>query len=147
MPGVDRPLAEWFVGVHPAEISRFEKAGVKCPTERDGTTSHLWESKNLFSSFFFFSPRHKGAVTAAVLGDITPQYPRHLGALSHSPMTQGCSQGWSGQAQEPRRSPNSAVWDSQEAPLGAMHPARCSALGPETRSCGIGPIPAALQRQ
>lgn len=134
MPQVDRPLPEWFVGVHPAEIPGFEKAGVKCPTERDCTAFHLWESKNIFSSIlFFFSPRPKGTVTATVPGDIAPQHPRHLGALSRSPTTRGCSQGWSGQAHEPRSSPNSVAWVSQEAPLGSMRPARCSALGPETQ--------------
>lgn len=82
--------------------------------------------------FFFSSPRHKGAVTAPA--------PRRLGAPSCSPTPWGCSQGWMGQAQGPRSSPNSAAWGSQEAPLGARHPAQCSALGPRDPV----PDPAAL---
>lgn len=54
MPRVDRPWAEWFAGVHPAEIPGFEKAGMKCPMGRDCAAFHLQESKNVFIFLYFF---------------------------------------------------------------------------------------------
>lgn len=76
MPRVSRPLAELFVGVHPAEIPGFKKGGVKCPMGRDCTAFHLWESKPIFIFLFFFPPLSAQRCSCCLIPrDIAPWQP------------------------------------------------------------------------
>lgn len=104
---------------------------MKSPMERGHAAFHLWEINIIFPLFSFSLPQvHRHS------------YCRSTPAPGCSSVTQGSSKGWLRQTQEPKSSPNSTTCRHPNAPLGAIHPPQCSAQGPSTTSCSIGPIPA-----